>query len=199
MVELDRFWVEHAPALRKFVTGRSADKSVVEDILQDAYVKAKSNAHKLRDPSKVRGWVYQICRATIADHYRSRRLVHQPLSPDLTYAVEKKDGGLWKVISEAIDCKIHHLPELYRGAISLFALRSLSEKEVADKLSISLPAAKARILRGRVKLRAMFERCCAFEFDSRAPLVVWDEFEKNIMKKEELSSLDVPLYEPTWH
>ena len=189
MIDLDQFWIQNSAELHGFVRSRSADQSAVEDILHDTYVKAKANIHRLREPGKMRGWVYQICRATIANYYRVRSRVKLSLSDDLLYAIDKKEGGVWRVISEAIDCKIHHLPTLYQGAVRLYALENLSEKEVAQKLNLSLPATKARIGRGRTKLRQLFENCCAFDFGASAsPIVVWSEFESNIAKRDVFSS-----------
>ena len=50
------------------------------------------------------------------------------------------------------------LPGDYRAAVVLRDVEGLSNEEVADALGISLAAAKSRIHRGRMQLRAELEQ-----------------------------------------
>jgi RNA polymerase sigma-70 factor (ECF subfamily) len=57
------------------------------------------------------------------------------------------------------------LPDDYRAAVVLRDVEGLSNEEVAEALEISLAAAKSRIHRGRMQLRAELEQ---WEQDTRA-------------------------------
>jgi RNA polymerase sigma-70 factor (ECF subfamily) len=60
---------------------------------------------------------------------------------------------------------IGRLPEVYRQAILLTEYEGLTQRELAERLGISLSGAKSRVQRAREKLKRMLLDCCHFEFD----------------------------------
>jgi RNA polymerase sigma-70 factor (ECF subfamily) len=62
---------------------------------------------------------------------------------------------------------VARLPAPYREAVTLTELQGLTQKDAAELLDVSLPAIKSRILRGREKIRDMFEECCRISVDCR--------------------------------
>ncbi len=54
--------------------------------------------------------------------------------------------------------QLRSLPDDYRAAVVLRDVEGLSNEEVAEALEISLAAAKSRIHRGRMQLRAELEQ-----------------------------------------
>lgn len=57
------------------------------------------------------------------------------------------------------------LAEPHREALVLTMYEGLSMQELADRLGISLTAAKSRVQRARAEVRKTMERCCRWEFD----------------------------------
>jgi RNA polymerase sigma-70 factor (ECF subfamily) len=57
------------------------------------------------------------------------------------------------------------LPERYRLPLILSELEGLSQKEVAEKLGLSLSAAKSRVQRGRDRVKDLLTECCHFKLD----------------------------------
>ena len=53
-------------------------------------------------------------------------------------------------------------------------LEGLTQKEAADMLGISLSGMKSRVQRGRARLRAKFEQCCAIAQDARGKVTDCD-------------------------
>lgn len=66
---------------------------------------------------------------------------------------------------------IAELPDVYREAVRLAELEGRTAQEVADRLGLSLPAAKSRIRRGRLMLRERLDACCRFEIDRRGNVI----------------------------
>src|SRR5687768_2462359 len=66
-------WVELGARLRAFVAGRVSNEADAEDIVQDVFVRIHTRLDTLDDERKLTGWVYQIARNAIIDHYRGRR------------------------------------------------------------------------------------------------------------------------------
>jgi RNA polymerase sigma-70 factor (ECF subfamily) len=60
---------------------------------------------------------------------------------------------------------ISTLPAPYRDALVLTEFEGLTQKEMAERLGISLSGAKSRVQRGREQLKRMLLERCQFEFD----------------------------------
>jgi RNA polymerase sigma-70 factor (ECF subfamily) len=60
---------------------------------------------------------------------------------------------------------IYSLPEPYRDALVLTEFEGLTQKEMAERLGISISGAKSRVQRGREPLKQMLLERCEFEFD----------------------------------
>ena len=63
------------------------------------------------------------------------------------------------------------LPAVYRQAITLVELGGLSQTEAARRLGVPLSTMKARVQRGRARLRELVETCCAIGLDVRGHVV----------------------------
>ena len=70
---------------------------------------------------------------------------------------------------------IDELPEPYRQALILTEYQGLTQKQLAERMGLSLSGAKSRVQRARDKLRDMLLRCCHFEFDRRGHIVDYYE------------------------
>jgi RNA polymerase sigma-70 factor (ECF subfamily) len=66
---------------------------------------------------------------------------------------------------------IYSLSEPYRDALVLTEFEGLTQKELAERLGISLSGAKSRVQRGREQLKVMLHECCTFEFDRRGRVI----------------------------
>jgi RNA polymerase sigma-70 factor (ECF subfamily) len=66
---------------------------------------------------------------------------------------------------------IYSLPERYREALILTEFDGLTQKELAERVGISLSGAKSRVQRGREMLKGMLHECCRFEFDRRGRVI----------------------------
>lgn len=68
-----RALLEHHAAFLGFVHRRVQDRSLAEDILQGAYLRALQHADDVRDHGSVVPWFYSVLRNAIIDHARSRQ------------------------------------------------------------------------------------------------------------------------------
>src|SRR5208337_3844037 len=69
---LKALWERYCCRLLAFICGRIADESEAEDILQEVFIRIHRSLC-CQDWNKPEGWIYQITRNLIIDHYRSRR------------------------------------------------------------------------------------------------------------------------------
>ena len=62
--------VQHS--LRNYLR-RHVNETVVDDLLQEVFVKIHSRMDTLKDIRRLNGWIYQIARNAIIDYYRSKK------------------------------------------------------------------------------------------------------------------------------
>ena len=166
---LENIWHEFAVKLGQFIRARVADPATAEDILQDVFVKIRARLDQLEDPAKLQGWLYLIARNAIFDHYRTRKETTEV--PESLPAELPEDDAELEGLKAAFRRMLYSLPEPYRDALVLTEFEGLTQKELADRLGISLSGAKSRVQRGREQLKAMLHECCTFEFDRRGRVI----------------------------
>lgn len=168
-------WREIEARLRPFVARRVASADV-DDVLQEAMVRAYRGLATIADSERFGAWIYRVARNAIADQQRSRvrhPLVAAPAADEPSELVAEQ-GDAENLEDELVQCValfVARLPSPYREAVTLTELQGLSQKDAADLLEISLSGMKSRVQRGRQQLRAMFEECCEISTDGRGRVV----------------------------
>ena len=149
--ELIRRW--HGP-IRQYVR-RLADDDVAQDITQDIWLRVLRGIGGLRDPAKLRAWLFGIAHRTWIDTLRKKyRVVVADLDevdqrelPDPTMSDELEQE------LTAVERELARLPAVEREALTLFYLRELSLQEIAQALDIPIGTVKSRLHRARRMLR----------------------------------------------
>lgn len=170
---IERIWSDYHARIQGFITSRIDDKSAVDDILQEVFIKIYTRLEQLDDSQRLGGWLFQITRNAINDYYRSLR-PQQPFDESL---LEEEDQHIERTRRELESCfipMIESLPERYREAVKLSEIDGLTQEAVAERLGLSLSGAKSRVQRGRLQIRGMMESCCQLEFDHRGHVIDYD-------------------------
>jgi len=167
-------WQDIERRLRPYVARRVASVADVDDILQEIFVRVHRGLSSLRDGESFGGWVYRVAQSAIADSARARArsvLLLVGETPDIATqeASQDADGGddLESELGACVALFVARLPAPYREAVTLTELEGLTQKDAAEMLGVTLPAMKSRTLRGREKIRGMFEECCRISVDCR--------------------------------
>lgn len=172
--KLESIWNEYCCRLLAFLRSRISDDSEAEDLLQEVFIRVHHHLCCLPPPGKMDGWIYQIARNLVIDHYRRRHTtVELPsdLPAEVEYEEEDPQTGLALSLRQMVD----ELPDPYREALLLTEYQGLSQVELAGRLSLSVSAAKSRVQRARDKLRAMILACCHVELDRRGKVIDYYE------------------------
>ena len=165
----ERIWNEHAEQLRSFIHRRIPDASVVDDVLQEVFVKIHTKIASLRDETCLQSWLYEITRNSIVDHFRSQK-PEQEL-PETLDSPEPNESRVLEELAECVRPMMDALPEKYRLPLLLSELEGLPQKEVAERLGLSLSATKSRVQRGRDRVKDLFTECCQFKLDHRGSVM----------------------------
>lgn len=161
----EKVWEEFHPRLKQFILKRIPDEHNAEDVLQEVFLKIHARIATLRDEEKLQSWLYQIARNTVADYYREHKAT-VTLSEALLLPEEPVvDDDVVKSLLPSVRAMVESLPDDYRQALLLTEYEGLTQRELAERLGLSLSGAKSRVQRAREKLKAMLLDCCHFEFD----------------------------------
>jgi len=137
------------------------DEYLAEDAVNEAFLKLIYVFKKFKKLScnQTRNYLVIIVKSTSIDIYNKRRKIVE-ISLDESYATDDRyeDEALgapldYSEVVEAID----RLPEIYSEALYLSYYFGLTANEIANSLNLSVSAVKLRLMRARLKLRAMLE------------------------------------------
>ena len=150
--ELIHRW--HGP-IWQYVRRLSDDDDAAQDIAQDIWLRVLRGIGRLRDPAKLRAWLFGIAHRTWIDTLRKKYAVvvanldavdrHE--LPDPTVADELEEE------LTAVEQELSRLPPIEREALTLFYLRELSLQEISQALEIPVGTVKSRLHRARRMLR----------------------------------------------
>jgi RNA polymerase sigma-70 factor (ECF subfamily) len=129
------------------------DRRDVEEATQDVFVQAWRNLHRYRRDAQLFTWLYRIAVNEALMRKRKRRPDVQQLDERVAAAPDPEPG-----LQDLLVRELGALPFEHRAAVVLRDVEGLSNEEVAQVLGISLAAAKSRIHRGRMQIRAALVR-----------------------------------------
>lgn len=180
----DLAWRELRRGLAGFIARRVGDPEVVEDLVQEVMLRVHQRIDTLDKADRFAGWVYQITRNVIIDHYRARSGLEVPMGAQAELAAVRIPAvelparpDIAQLRSELADCvapMVDRLPQRYREALLLTEFEGLTQQLAADRLGLSLSGLKSRVQRGRGRLKGMLVDCCQIELDRRGAVTGYE-------------------------
>jgi RNA polymerase sigma-70 factor (ECF subfamily) len=140
------------------------DRSQVEDLTQEAFVKAFASLKNFNEEYAFSTWLYKIATNNCIDYIRKRKLltfsIDKPIQskdseymfelPDETYRADRQIIASQR--SALLNEAIRKLPEKYRRVIQLRHTEERSYEEIAKILKLPIGTVKAHIFRAREML-----------------------------------------------
>lgn len=138
------------------------DSAEVEDVAQEAFIKAYRALPNFRGDSAFYTWLYRIAINTAKNHLVSQgRRAPTSTEANIEDAETFDDGEhlrdlntpdamlLSKQVGEAVNRAIDQLPEDLRTAIVLREIEGLSYEEIAESMNCPIGTVRSRIFRAR--------------------------------------------------
>jgi RNA polymerase sigma-70 factor (ECF subfamily) len=174
---------EQVPGLLRYARTLTPDPAMAEDLVQETVARGLARADTFRADSSPATWLHSILHNLAVDQLRARRelpvedMVAQVEArwQDEDYTVDVEQVVARAQTAADLRDALVHLPVVYRSAVLLHDAEGMTAAQVAAVQSISLPAAKQRLRRGRMMLVTELGRT-----DERAaarrgvPLRCWD-------------------------
>jgi RNA polymerase sigma-70 factor (ECF subfamily) len=133
-----------------------------EEVAQETLLKVFESFATLREPERVRPWVFRIAKNACLMHRRksifapARELSLDELPPVSEVPDDTTLPDTQMLRSElraVLDRVVMELPQAYRAVVLLRDLEELSTEDTAQILDLSLDVVKTRLHRGRVAMR----------------------------------------------
>ncbi len=156
-----RLMNKYHDAIFSFIHRMVHEREQVEDLTQEAFIKAFASLKNFNEEFAFSTWLYKIATNNCIDYIRKRKLqtysIDKPIEsrdsdftfelPDESYEADKDliSGQRAILLRNAID----HLPEKYRRVIMLRHVEERSYEEIAKMLKLPIGTVKAHIFRAR--------------------------------------------------
>ncbi len=160
----ERLVEKYQVPLRRHVAKMVRDDAQIDDLVQEAFVKAFKSIESYNPSYAFSTWLYRITTNHSIDYIRKKKLptfsIDKPVQtrdgqlqvelPDTTYRPDRDivTGQRNAILSAAIDA----LPEKYNKVIVMRHQQELSYDEIAEQLDLPLGTVKAHIFRARALL-----------------------------------------------
>lgn len=154
------------PRVYRTIAGITAGTGLdVDDLTQEAFLKAYRNIDSFRGDSSLYTWTYRIAHNVCLDAMRRRKFRgqfifdwfkqpdsdHEFPDPSGTDVAEDKDTRYW------IDKALEQLPEEFRSVIVFREIQDLSYDEISRILDIPEGTVKSRLFKARRMMREQLE------------------------------------------
>jgi RNA polymerase sigma-70 factor (ECF subfamily) len=148
----------HEPAIARYLRRRVGDREVARDLVAETFLAALEGIgrYRLRGAS-FRGWLYRLASTRVSRWARRRALAGKRVALELDTEVEAEAGDSEGLLAERARAALLELPARYQTALALHYVEGLSVDEIASALSCRPGTVKARLSRGRERLRLKLE------------------------------------------
>ncbi len=143
------------------VRGYTRSAVEIEDVVQDAFLKAFRRLDTFNHESSFYTWLYRIALNTTLDNLKRRgrspvkavedpelhapAAAHEGFAPDARLETEEVAEITRKVLEE--------LPEIFRTALVMREFEGLAYQQIADVLGISIGTVESRLFRARARFK----------------------------------------------
>jgi len=156
---------EYSGQMHSYASRLLGNAEDADDITQEVFIRAHGHLAELRDPGRLKSWLYRIatnlCMDQLRRRSRTRRIfgIAVPLGPDSddndhTPMREVANPGSTAPIDQVaerdhIAGALREMPPKYAVCLMLHSAQGLSYREIADILGITPGAAAVRLTRAR--------------------------------------------------
>jgi RNA polymerase sigma-70 factor (ECF subfamily) len=147
----------HLP-LWKYVRRVTGDDDQAAEALQDTWLRVLRGFPRLREPSRIRAWLFGIARRVLMD--RLRREYQRPPQEPLSTLEDAFVGEQLEELPafEPLLNEVAQLPVIEREVIVLFYMEDLTLAEIAEVLGVPDGTVKSRLFRARRLLRLQLQK-----------------------------------------
>ena len=158
--KFDRLVAVYHGDMFRYAAWLSRDRSIAEDVVQEALLRAWKSLDALRDEEAAKHWLLTIVRRENARYFERKRLDTvdvDDLSPAQEAMIAETDNEQQRELREAI----YRLEDDYREPLVLQVLMGYTTTEIAEQMGLKQGAILTRLHRARHKLKEVIDEGAA--------------------------------------
>lgn len=161
----DEVYERYSPMVYNLALRLAGSTEEAEDLCQETFLKIYRHLAGFQGRSSLSTWIYRVALNNCRSRYRRQRRWRTRLLPDSTEQLERLEDGrrgpeeraVARDSVETISAAIVQLPRIFREAVVLRDIESLSYEEIAEVLGLRIGTVRSRIARGRDRLRSLLK------------------------------------------
>lgn len=158
--KFDRLVAVYHTDMFRYAAWLCRDRSIAEDVVQEALLRAWKSLDALRDDAAAKHWLLTIVRRENARYFERKRLDMvdvDDLSPAQEALIAETEDEQLNEVREAI----YRLEDDYREPLVLQVLMGYTTTEIAEVMGLKQGAILTRLHRARHKLKEVVEESAA--------------------------------------
>lgn len=144
--------------LCQYVYGILENREDAEDVVQDLFLSLWHNRKKIEVTGSVAGYLFKMAKNKALNHIRSaknyRHMIESRSYSDIYYEENLLEFDEFRIA--LYDC-IERLPERSREVFILHRMKKIKQKEIAEKLTVSVKTIKNQIWSSMQKIKKCIE------------------------------------------
>jgi RNA polymerase sigma-70 factor (ECF subfamily) len=149
--------VHYAP-LYRFAIRLSRCVHTGADLTQQTFYLLATRGHQLRDPAKVKAWLFTtLYREFLRQHRLDARRSHDVNIDEFENIAAESAPTMDAIDSGAVLDALQSLREMFRAPLVMYYIEELSYREIAAILHTPVGTVMSRLSRGKVMLRKLLE------------------------------------------
>lgn len=142
--------------LYKFAFSLSRDEADACDLTQQTFYVWASKGHQLRDPAKVKTWLFTtLHRQFLESRRRATNFPHSELESAEADLPVIQPVEFSQLDSAQVLVALAKVDEVFQAPVALFYLEDCAYKEIAEILTVPMGTVKSRIARGIGQLQKL--------------------------------------------
>ena len=155
-VSYNKLFERYYGRLCQYVYSLLMDKSDTEDIVQELFLNIWKNRERIEIKENVGGYLYKMAKHLALNHLRSKVYFNNlsETQDQLSYEDDRVESEEVRI---ALYSCIDHLPGRCKEVLLLHRIKGLKQKEISEKLDVSIKTIKNQIWISLQKLRRCLE------------------------------------------
>lgn len=152
-----KLYANYAPRIRAFALRWSKNSILAEDVTQEVFIRLWNERENIRQTNSINSLLFTIASNTLINAFH--KTINSPIFEDYLKHVDSLPSGgnfdpmEYSNFLNAITCFIDRMPPTRRKVVKLSKLDGLSNKEIADALSLKEQTVKNQLSIGVKELR----------------------------------------------
>lgn len=140
-------------ALYRFAFSLARHPGDAADLTQQTFAVWAEKGHQMRDPGKVKSWLFTtLYREFLARRRQNQRYHYDEFLPE-RHSDETEESYVSRIDAEVLMAKLAELDEIHRTPLALFYLEDYSYKEISEILDVPIGTVMSRLNRAKQQLR----------------------------------------------